>query len=163
MKNLSPRQALTVFVSSSSEQQANLLREHVKARAQAHSEALRRAGSSLILETHMWEQVPAQQVPNGTVNNLFVKMALASHCTLALLVKELRPGTREEIEAVLSVAPNDVLLSVMYFPPNGNKSESNSDLIAFVEGLEERDCTSFAATRQTSMPLPRSIIFLSTS
>lgn len=26
----------------------------------------------------------------------------------------------------------------MYFPPNGNKKESNSDLIAFVEGLEER-------------------------
>lgn len=138
MKNLAPRFAITVFISSSSEDEAKVLRKHVKARAAAHTDALRQAGSMLTIEPTFWEQVPPQQVTDGTVNGKFVRMAQESHCTLAILVKELRKGTREEIEAILPLTSEEVFLSILLYPPDGDMANADSELQTFIDGISEK-------------------------
>lgn len=47
-----------------------------------------------------WEDQPAFRAGSHT-NAEFVRLATSSHVTIVLLHKELRPGTKEEVEAVL--------------------------------------------------------------
>jgi hypothetical protein len=55
---------------------------------------------------------------------------------VALLVKELRKGTKEEILAVLD--HRDVGLSVLIFPPNGDMDAVEPDLSQFLSDYGDR-------------------------
>lgn len=69
--------------------------------------------SDLRFRVVRWESVPAQKAPDGNVNALFVNMARDSHLTVVLLLDQIRPGTLEEMEAVLT--ESDVQLAVLWF------------------------------------------------
>jgi hypothetical protein len=61
-----------------------------------------------------WEREAASRPDEGEpVNAQFVRKALRSNITLCLLNDELRPGTREEIEAVLDTKQID--LGIVWF------------------------------------------------
>jgi hypothetical protein len=94
---------------------------------------LRASGSSLRVEIDRWERTAAERTFGDRVNEQFVKRALQSHRTLALLIDEVRPGTREEIEAVL--ASPDVDLSVLWFVER--TSWPSSDAGAMLDEIKE--------------------------
>ena len=55
------------------------------------------------------------------LNEEFVRRAASAHCTLVLLSADIRPGTLEELEAVL--AEPTVQLAVLWMKPLGGRSK----------------------------------------
>jgi hypothetical protein len=121
---------VVVFVSSSSETQAQYLRTRLKELASEINDQLHAKEKLLQLRVEMWEMVPPGRSRHSRLNERFIKMALRSHCTVALLVRELRPGTRDEIRAVLGV--DDVDLAVLFFPPHGRRDRVTMRLRFFL-------------------------------
>lgn len=80
-----------------------------------------------------WEHAPAQVTPEGVIEK-FVAQAVASDLTLVLLIDELRPGTRAEVEAVLDSGGR---LSILWFNDRDNVT-ANQDLIDFLDSIRTR-------------------------
>jgi len=108
---------IAVFVSSSSEAGATHLRAEIERHSQRININLREADQPFHLDLFHWWQVPPQKARKGQVNQIFVERALASQAVIALLVKYLRPGTKEEIKYAYT---SNVPMSVFYCPPHGN-------------------------------------------
>src|SRR5256885_13369168 len=95
----------TLFLSSSDQAATRKLRRRVKALVDdVVGPQLRRFPEAEVsLAVDMWEREAAQKAPKGgKVNDLFVELARASALTLVLILDELRPGTKEELEAALA-------------------------------------------------------------
>jgi hypothetical protein len=84
------------------------------------------ARSPLRFEIDRWEDHAAQRATTANLNDIFVQCAKESHITLVLLLNEIRPGTREEIEGVLS--EGNTQLAVLRFKENDDDELADEDL-----------------------------------
>lgn len=100
----------TLFLSSGTD--ATPWRDRIETLLLTISKQFAHEGSRLRFEVDRWEQAAPQRAYAGTVNDIFVDRARQSDLTLLLLLSEVRPGTREEFEAVLET--NDVQLAVIW-------------------------------------------------
>lgn len=128
-----PVPTLRVFISSGDD--AADLRERVTGLIEkAVNSQLRDLDIDLRLQVDRWEDTAADTNAAGEGTNArFVRRALDCDLTLALLLKKLGPGTREEIEATLSAGKE---LKVLWFVPKG--SRPRSQVARFLEPLGER-------------------------
>jgi hypothetical protein len=128
-----PVPTLRIFISSGDD--AAALRERVAGLIEkAVNSQLTQLGIDLQLKVDRWEDTAADTNDAGeTTNERFVKRALTSDLTLALLVQKLGPGTREEIEATLEAGKE---LKVLWFVPK--RSRPRSQVARFLEPLGER-------------------------
>ena len=115
----------TLFLSSSNEDETRKLRQRVKRLVEdvinPRLNEFSEAGVRLALD--MWERDAAQRVePGQFVNDLFVAKARKAHLTLVLLLDEIRPGTREELEAALAAVGVQVAV-LMFDRPGGSEQE----------------------------------------
>lgn len=88
-----------VFLSSGADVAS--LRNRTEKLCEIASEILSRHDLSSRIEVDRWEDAPPHLVATGHLNDEFVRRALASQVVVALLRSEIRPGTLEELEAVL--------------------------------------------------------------
>ncbi len=128
-----PRPTYRIFLSSGDD--AAGLRERVKGLVEeAVNSQLMQLGMDLRLELDIWERTaPETNEPGESTNQRFVKRALDSNLTLALLLAKLGPGTREEIEATLEAGQE---LKVLWFVPR--RSRPQSEVASFLEPLSGR-------------------------
>lgn len=129
-KPLVPVNAIDLFISSSTEDEAEHLRERMDMTITAFNEELFRAHTGLTVRPTYWRMVAAQKSPTDHLNDIFIELAVASMRTIVLLVRELGDGTREEIEAVL---PTDAELSVLFYPPGGDANKASTELRDFLD------------------------------
>lgn len=80
------------------------LRDRAERLSEIASEVLSRSDRSSRLEIDRWEDAAPHVVDTDKVTDEFVGRALASHMVVALLLNEIRPGTFEELEAVLALS-----------------------------------------------------------
>lgn len=112
-------QSYNLFLSSSDEAETRRLRDRVQRlvyevinpRLSEYEQA------GVRLDIQRWEQTAPQRVAEGGVNQLFVAKARRSALTMVLLLDEIRPGTREELEAAF--AHSDSQVSVLIFDRPG--------------------------------------------
>jgi hypothetical protein len=75
------------------------------------------SGVQLALE--IWERTAPQQAHEGSVNDKFVEKAKNAQLTLVLLHDQLRPGTREELDAAIEASAE---VSLLCFKPSATLS-----------------------------------------
>lgn len=109
------------------------LRDRTEKLCQIASALLSRHGLSSRLEIERWEDAPPHVVTTGHLNAEFVARALASHMVVALLRDELRPGTLEELEAVLE--EGGIELAVFCFEP---ERERSPELVTFLNSRKHQ-------------------------
>jgi hypothetical protein len=128
-----PVPTLRIFISSGDD--AAELRERVAGLIEkAVNSQLRDLDIDLQLKVDRWEDTAADTNDTGErTNERFVKRALKRDLTLALLLRQLGPGTREEIEATLNAGKE---LKVLWFVPK--RSKPKSQVSKFLEPLGER-------------------------
>lgn len=112
----------TLFLSSADDDETKKLRSRVKQLVDDVIDPQLRGGyreAGVRLALDMWEREAAQRAaPGRSVNDLFVERAKASQLTVVLLLDEIRPGTREELDAAL--AQLGVQVAVLVFErPDG--------------------------------------------
>jgi hypothetical protein len=91
-------------------------------------------GSRLALDVEMWEHDASHVYPDPKDPMArYVAMAVSAHCTVALLGDEVRPGTRKEIEAVLSAGVTQ--LRVLVMPGKGR--EPSAEVKEFLDQHRE--------------------------
>lgn len=96
---------------------------------EAVNSQLIQAGVNLRLEVDRWERTAASSNDSGeSTNDQFVKRALDSNLTLALLLRKVGQGTKEEIEATLEA---EQTVSALWFVPL--KSKPRSEVARFLE------------------------------
>jgi|GEM_PF-4079430 len=117
-----------VFISSSNEPEAVALREELRAHRDYLNDNLAGAGKQLQVHLVEWQNMTPRQRPDGDVAMLFVEEALNCQAVIALLVRDLRPGTHAEIEAVRVLPDSELRLHVLLFPPEGNPRRRGRDL-----------------------------------
>lgn len=89
---------------------------------------LMHAGINMRLEVDRWERTAAAtNNPHESTNDQFVKRALDSNLTLALLLRKVGPGTKEEIEATLEAEQS---VSALWFV--ARKSSPRSEVAQFL-------------------------------
>jgi hypothetical protein len=118
----------TIFLSSGSD--AIHLRNRVDLLVRTISTQFQAARSPYRFEIDRWEDHAAQRAPTDNLNDIFVQCAKDSHLTLVLLLNEIRPGTREEIEGVLS--EENAQLAVLRFKKNDNDELADKELQKFL-------------------------------
>jgi hypothetical protein len=128
-----PVPTLRIFISSGDD--AADLRERVAGLIEkAVNSQLRQLDIDLQLQVDRWEDTaPETNQAGERTNERFVQRALDCDLTLALLLKKLGPGTREEIEATLNAGKE---LKVLWFVPK--RSKPRSQVAKFLEPLGER-------------------------
>ncbi len=97
---------------------------------------LSHADAPFRIEVVRWEAAAAQRVPSEHTNDLFVEQACRCHLVIVLLLQEIRPGTREEIQAVLDEKGIDV--AVLQFGDSPSDTQGWADLNDFLEANRER-------------------------
>jgi hypothetical protein len=127
---------ISIFVSSSSESDAEFLRGEVDRHAARLNVQLRETDQPFCLDIFHWNQLPSQNVPKGQINRMLIARALACHEVVALLVRYLRRGTKEEIQAAYE---HQVPLSVLLCPPRGRRNATHWRLRLFLRWLEKRN------------------------
>lgn len=117
---LRPHEA-RIFLSSGSDLRAkrDFFERLVRTAELAFEQSRFGASMGIRLRVDRWEDV-VPQLTGGDTNARFVKMAQDSHITVVLLSRDLRPGTKREIEAVLA-AEGDVLLAVIWMEPRSGE------------------------------------------
>ena len=83
---------------------------------------LQKHGIRVRFDVDRWEDTPPQ-ITSGRVNDRFVEQALASAVTIVLIQDQLRPGTEDELRAVLGTGPDGPQLCVLWFEPTGSASK----------------------------------------
>lgn len=128
-----------IFLSSGDD--AADLRDRIDALiVEAVNSQLLQANINLRLEVDRWERTAAAtNNPGESTNDQFVKRALESQLTLALLLRKVGEGTREEIEATLEA---EQPVSALWFVPR--KSKPKSEVAKFLE--PQRDLLYFDKT-----------------
>jgi hypothetical protein len=92
------------------------------------------ADIDLRIEVDRWERTAAKSnEPGESTNAQFVRRALKSDLTLALLIRKVGDGTREEIEAALEA---DKEVSALWFVARSSKP--SSDVAKFLTPNRER-------------------------
>jgi hypothetical protein len=130
-----------IFLSSGDGEILKKLRDRVeKLVYEVFDAQLREADAPVRLEIDRWEEVVAQLPPeHGRTNDIFVEKALKSTLTLVVLTDELRPGTKEELEAVLALEPPGPQLAVLRFDQSGEKvSKEMRQLDEYLEKNKHR-------------------------
>lgn len=95
---------------------------------EAVNSQLIQVGIGLRLEVDRWERTAAASNESGeSTNDQFVRRALESNLTLALLLGKVGEGTREEIEATLDAGKT---VSALWFVPR--KSNPRSEVAKFL-------------------------------
>jgi hypothetical protein len=131
-----------LFLSSADDEWTQKLRDRVKRLVDdvinPRLGDYREAGVWLALET--WERGAAQRVARGRrVNDLFVDKAKAAQLTLVLLIDEIRPGTREELDAALAQVGVQVALLIFERPGGPTNVEKFRELEDYITQLRLRD------------------------
>ena len=126
------RPTYRIFLSSGDD--ATALRQRIDDLIiEAVNSQLLQANVNLRLEVDRWERTAAAtNNPGESTNEQFVKRAVESQLTLALLRSRIGQGTREEIEAALEA---EQPVSVLWFVPR--KSRPRSQVAAFLESKQE--------------------------
>ncbi len=83
-----------------------------------------------------WEDHAPQRAVTENLNDEFVRCAKRSHLTLVLLLNEVRPGTREEIEGVLSETTTQ--LAVLRFKEEDGDEIDDEDLRKFLQANRKK-------------------------
>lgn len=115
-----------VFVSSGSD--ADVLRDRLESICAVANEVLKFQRQRSRIEVERWEHTPARRVETDRVNEEFVRLALSCHLVVALLFDEIRPGTLEELEAVLEAGDIDV--AVFCFDSGQTRTRQMRDFLA---------------------------------
>lgn len=128
-----PQQTFRIFLSSGDD--AADLRDRVDGLVtEVINSQLMQAGIDLRVEVDRWERTAAQRTNAGeSTNDQFVKRALNSHLTLALLLRRLGDGTRDELEATLDA---DKEVSALWFV--SRRSKPRSEVSQFLTPKRER-------------------------
>lgn len=126
---LSATRTVIIFLSSGSD--AARLRDRVDLLVRTISAQFRNAGSPLRFEVDRWEDHAPQRATTSNLNDEFVRCAKGSHLTLVLLLNEVRQGTREEIEGVLSETTTQ--LAVLRFKQADGDELTDEELRKFLE------------------------------
>jgi hypothetical protein len=129
----------TLFLSSSDQADARMLRKRVKGLVDdVISPELRQNNASARLAVEMWERASAERPrPGETTNERFVRMAREASLTMVLILDELRDGTREELEAALDEP--DAQLAVLSFSPGRDVDQAKLDeLDALFDSLKDK-------------------------
>jgi hypothetical protein len=131
----------SVFISSAGEMQP--IRERVDRLLQESINPPLRDAVRAQLLAQMWERAQAQQqYPDRNVNEIFVERALRSHAAMALFRRRLRPGTQEEVEALVDAGETNpqtrAHLSVLRFACNPG-SDREAELDEFFDWLNQRN------------------------
>lgn len=121
-----------VFLSSGHTPELRMLRDRVEALCRVMSELLMHHRLPARLDIARWEHTPPQLVEGDRLNPQFVEQALASDLVVVLLGTELRPGTREELEAVL-LEHGRIAVAVFCFGPRDCRS---TELQEFLDARE---------------------------
>ncbi len=111
-----------MFVSSGND--ARDLRDRVEKVFRAASEILGIRNSPIRIEVNRWEHHAPERVGHGRLNDQFVQEAETATMTVALLIQDLRPGTLQELRAVLT--KTDRAVAVLWFR---NPGEVPSDAL----------------------------------
>jgi len=119
----------TIFLSSGND--AARLRDRVDLLVRTISTQFKNASSPFRFEIDRWEDHAPQRAATENLNDEFVRCAKKSHLTLVLLLDEVRPGTREEIEGVLS--ETNTQLAVLRFKETDGDELADDDLRKFLE------------------------------
>ena len=120
-----------VFLSSGSDVVA--LRDRTDRLCMIATNVLSRNNQLVRLEVDRWENTPPHRAASDHLNDEFVERALQSNIVIALLQHELRPGTLEELEAVLGRGGIEV--AVCCFASDQPRSP---ELLAFLATWKER-------------------------
>jgi hypothetical protein len=132
----------TLFLSSADDEWTQKLRSRVKRLIDdvinPRLGGYREAGVRLALD--MWEREAAQRAsPGRKVNDLFVEKAKDSQLTLVLLLDEIRPGTREELDAALAQLGVQVALLIFERPNGPLDAQKFQELNDYIDALRARD------------------------
>lgn len=123
-----PQPTYRIFLSSGDD--ALVLRNRVDdlVRESINSQLIE-AEVDLRVEIDRWERSsPTTNYPGESTNDQFVKRALNSDLTLALLLKKLGKGTQEEIEATLGAQKE--VRALWFVPPQSNPSSEVARFLA---------------------------------
>jgi hypothetical protein len=128
-----------LFLSSSDEEETRRLRDRVhrlvddviNPRLADYEEA------GVRLAVQRWEQMPAQRVEPGRVNQLFVTRAQRSSLTMVLLLDEIRPGTQQEFEGALA-DPNPQVSVLVFERPGGSDPAKAAQLLNYLEQYKDQ-------------------------
>lgn len=132
----------TLFLSSADDEWTEKLRVRVKRLIEdvinPRLGGYRESGVRLALD--MWEREAAQRTaPGERVNDLFVERAKASQLTMVLLLDEIRPGTRQELDAALAQLGVQVALLIFDRPEGPLDAQRFQELKDYIEALRARD------------------------
>jgi hypothetical protein len=123
------RREYTIFLSSSDEAEFRRLRERIQrliydrivpALVEHYPQ------TQITLRVCRWEQHAPQYDPERSVNEIFVEQARRAHFVLVLLFDEIRPGTRQELEAALAAS---VDVKILVFDRPGQVENSNQEML----------------------------------
>lgn len=127
---------IQIFISSSSAPDVEPSRNRIQQLIDVVNAAFTSVGSTWRVQARHWEAEMAQKAVTENLNDLFIRIALDCHHTVALLAKDLRQGTKGEILAVLD--HSDIGLSVLIFPPGGDINAIDADLSKFLSDYGNR-------------------------
>ena len=104
-----------VFLSSGDD--AIRLRDRAESLFAIASHSLVQNDAPFRVEVDRWEHTAAQRGESDHLNDLFVERAKRAHLTLVLLLRDIRPGTLEEVEAVLDETTDRDVAVVWFHDP----------------------------------------------
>jgi hypothetical protein len=109
-------QSYRVFLSSGDDAQD--LRDRSETLFRVADTMLVQLGIQARVDVDRWEHTAAHRGTTGHINDEFVERAKLANLTIALLRTEIRPGTFEELTAVLEDSDRDI--AVIWFHKNGD-------------------------------------------
>jgi hypothetical protein len=124
-----------VFISSGDD--ARDLRERIRGLIDdVFNQVLTEGRRGVVLYADMWERTAPQRAGEAGVNEMFVQRARDSHLTMVTLIDELRPGTLEEIKAVLP--DRSIELAVFRFTEQTIAEAEADEVGQFLEANRDR-------------------------
>jgi hypothetical protein len=121
-----------VFLSSGHD--AVVLRDRAESLFAIASQLLVQHEAPFRIDVDRWEHTAAQRGESDHLNDLFVERAKRAHLTLVLLLSDIRPGTLEEVEAVLDDTTDRDVAVVWFHDPGVAPS---AELAAFLDARRD--------------------------
>jgi hypothetical protein len=139
--NLAPGPELTtyrVFLSSANTRRLVALRDQVEYLIRdIVSDQLNWANEAFRFETVRWETAGAQRVDGATIER-FVEQAIQCQLTIVLLVDDMRPGTRREVQAVLNHEPEKIEVAILRFTRKTERNADQDELGTYLRWIRSR-------------------------
>lgn len=104
-----------VFLSSGHD--AVVLRDRAESLFAIATQLLVQHEAPFRIEVDRWEHTAPQRGETDHLNDLFVERAKRAHLTLVLLLSDIRPGTLQEVEAVLNETTDRDVAVIWFHEP----------------------------------------------